>query len=160
MNGSRKQSVGVMSRDLISHDSNRSMASRAADSRWDRGILTMTKGAATGRGRKEAFVGVVRGWTRRRGEEVVRGKSDKKLWSRKEEPAGNLKGKFAGWIALVGVISARFSPSRTLAGWLSTAAPSTHQLASAISPLPSFSCRLSFSLPVSQNGFPPGYSLH
>jgi hypothetical protein len=47
--------MGVMSRNLISHDTNRGMASRAADSRWDRG--NMTKGESTGRGRDEAFVG-------------------------------------------------------------------------------------------------------
>jgi hypothetical protein len=48
----------------------------------------------------------------------------------KVEPAGNLKGKFAGWLALVGVVSARFSLP-----WLSTppeAFPSLHQLASAV----------------------------
>jgi hypothetical protein len=47
--------MGVLSRNLISHDTNRGMASRAADSRWDRG--NMTKGVSTGRGKDEAFVG-------------------------------------------------------------------------------------------------------
>jgi hypothetical protein len=60
------------------------------------------------RGSERAKVG---GWSRGgrggcAGQEYV-----KTLWSRKEEPAGNLKGKFAGWIALVG-------SSRLLAPWL------------------------------------------
>jgi len=71
--------VERMSRDLISHDPNRGMASRAADSRWDRWVLT--KWAATGRGKDEAFAG--RGGVKgqrwedgaEEGEEVVRGKS-------------------------------------------------------------------------------------
>jgi hypothetical protein len=105
--------VGVMSRDLISQDSNRGMASRAADSRWDRGILT--KWAANRERKRRSFC-----WARVSEKANVGGwrggcagqEFDKKLWSRKEEPAGNLKGKFAGWIALVGVL---FSPSL---GWL------------------------------------------
>ena len=58
-----------LSRDLISHDPNRDMESRAADSRWDRWVLT--KVAATGRGKDEAVVGrggvkkaKVEGWSR------------------------------------------------------------------------------------------------
>lgn len=75
----------------------------------------------------------------------------------KVEPAGNLKGKFAGWLALVGVVSARFSLP-----WLSTppeAFPSLRQLASAVHlALFSFSCRLSLTFPVSLYGFPPRYA--
>ena len=36
--------MGVMNRDLSSHDAYRGRVSRAADSRWDRGIMTKEKG--------------------------------------------------------------------------------------------------------------------
>ena len=159
-----EQRVERMSRDLISHDPNRGMASRAADSRWDRWVLT--KWAATGRGKDEAFVG--RGGVKKQrsgdgaeeggcaGQEFV-----KKLWSRKEEPAGNLKGKFAGmdsacWCALRSLLA--FSHL----GWLAFNCRPLHTSIGQrhLSPLLSFSCRLSFSLPVSQNGFPPRYSFY
>ncbi|SRR5713226_5048485 len=67
------------------------------------------------------------------GEEVVRGKSWKRVVEPKGEPAGNLKGKFAGWLALVGVWSGLRSLLAPLALNCRSPPEAFHTLASAIS---------------------------
>jgi hypothetical protein len=109
-----------MSRSLISTEA---WQSRAADSRWDRGI--MTKGASTRERKGPSFCraqGGVGGGEGGRG-----GCAGQELWSRKGEPAGNLKGKFAGWIALGLLVSSPLASRllAPLAAWLSTAAPNS-----------------------------------
>ena len=75
----------------------------------------------------------------------------------KVEPAGNLKGKFAGWLALVGVASRSLGVGLPLSpgSFLSL-----RQSASAITlPFFSVSLRLSLLSRFSLHGFPPRHAL-